>query len=220
LLQIAPAHGTLSFANDGSFIYTPIANYFGSDSFIYKANDGSGDSNPATVSIDVNPVNDAPVAADKTIESSKTTAHVFSESDFGFSDVDHNHLSSVKIDGLPQFGKLTDAGAKVSVGEFVSAADIAAGKLVFTPSTLMSGNDNKMTFQVQDDGGTANGGIDTSLAPSVFNAHTFQSFTSFQGLLFPDSLSGKAPVTVTQQTDSLAGFLNFFQRIMHLLPTM
>ena len=42
----------------------------------------------------------------------------------------------------------------------ISAADIAAGKLVYTPST--SGQDTSFGFQVRDDGGTANGGKDTS----------------------------------------------------------
>ena len=38
---------------DGSFTYTPTAGFGGSDSFTYKANDGSADSNVATVNIDV-----------------------------------------------------------------------------------------------------------------------------------------------------------------------
>ena len=44
--------------------YTPAANYNGSDSFTFTVNDGTVDSNVATVSITVNAVNDAPVAAD------------------------------------------------------------------------------------------------------------------------------------------------------------
>jgi VCBS repeat-containing protein len=212
MLQSGPAHGTVDLAGNGSFLYTPAANYFGPDSFSYKANDGSVNGNLATVAIEVNPVNDAPVAANKTLESLKTSAHVFNASDFGFSDTDHNNLLNVKIDGLPQFGSLTNDGAKVATGDSISAVDIAAGKLVFTPSLLVSGNDNKIIFQVQDDGGTANGGSDTSLVPNIFNVQTAQSFTSFQGLLFPDSLNGEAPVSVSQQTDSLAGFLNFFSQ--------
>ena len=58
-----PSHGTLTLRNDGSFTYTPAANYNGPDSFTYKANDGAADSNVATVAITVTPVNDAPVAA-------------------------------------------------------------------------------------------------------------------------------------------------------------
>ena len=55
-----PEHGTLDFESDGSFIYIPDENYNGSDSFTFMANDGSADSNTATVDITVNPVNDAP----------------------------------------------------------------------------------------------------------------------------------------------------------------
>jgi VCBS repeat-containing protein len=55
-----PAHGTLSFNADGSFAYTPAPDYNGADSFTYKANDGSADSNVAIVAITVTPVNDAP----------------------------------------------------------------------------------------------------------------------------------------------------------------
>src|SRR4030095_9774750 len=47
---------------DGPFVSPPTANYSGSDSFTYKANDGTADSNTVTVSITVNAVNDAPVA--------------------------------------------------------------------------------------------------------------------------------------------------------------
>ena len=40
-----PANGTLILNADGSFVYTPNANFNGTDSFTYKANDGSADSN-------------------------------------------------------------------------------------------------------------------------------------------------------------------------------
>jgi VCBS repeat-containing protein len=60
VLVAGPQHGTLSLSPDGSFVYTPAANYFGSDSFSYKATDGIDDSNVATVSIAVAAVNDLP----------------------------------------------------------------------------------------------------------------------------------------------------------------
>ena len=59
-----PSHGTLTLNADGSFTYTPFSDYNGPDSFTYVANDGSVDSNVATVSITVTEVNDAPVAGD------------------------------------------------------------------------------------------------------------------------------------------------------------
>jgi VCBS repeat-containing protein len=65
------ANGSLSLNANGSFTYTPKANYFGSDSFTYRVSDGSLDSGVATVTIDVKAVNDAPVLvqpADATIK--------------------------------------------------------------------------------------------------------------------------------------------------------
>ena len=64
VLVAGPAEGALTLNADGSFVYTPNADFNGSDSFTYVANDGTADSNVATVTIDVAPVNDAPVAAD------------------------------------------------------------------------------------------------------------------------------------------------------------
>ena len=61
VLVSGPSHAaSFTLDADGSFSYTPEANWNGSDSFTYKANDGTTDGNVATVSIVVNPVNDAP----------------------------------------------------------------------------------------------------------------------------------------------------------------
>ncbi len=59
----APTHGTLS-GTAPNLTYTPSTNYNGADSFTFKANDGTVDSNIATINITVNAVNDAPVAVD------------------------------------------------------------------------------------------------------------------------------------------------------------
>jgi hypothetical protein len=45
-----PTHGVLTQNADGTYNYTPVANYNGGDSFTYKVNDGQLDSNIATVS--------------------------------------------------------------------------------------------------------------------------------------------------------------------------
>ena len=64
-----PTHGTLS-GTGATRNYTPNANYNGADSFTFKANDGTADSNTATVSITVNAVDDNPVA----VNDNKTVA--------------------------------------------------------------------------------------------------------------------------------------------------
>jgi hypothetical protein len=55
-----PAHGSATINANGIFSYTPTANFNGADSFTFKANDGSLDSNVATVTLTVFPVPDAP----------------------------------------------------------------------------------------------------------------------------------------------------------------
>ena len=55
-----PAHGALTLNLDGSFTYTPDANYSGADSFTYGVDDGHGGKDTATVNLTVTAVADAP----------------------------------------------------------------------------------------------------------------------------------------------------------------
>jgi VCBS repeat-containing protein len=57
-----PAHGKLTQNADGTWTYTADKDWYGTDNFTYRVNDGIADSNLATVSITVAAVNDAPVA--------------------------------------------------------------------------------------------------------------------------------------------------------------
>ncbi len=108
----------------------------------------------------------APSGADNTITMTEGASYSFSAADFPFSDADGDGLAAVKISSLPAAGALTDDSLAVTAGEFVGAADIGAGKLVFSPTTGASGTPyTSFTFQVEDDGGTANGGAD--LDPSA-----------------------------------------------------
>jgi VCBS repeat-containing protein len=67
VLVNAPPYGTLLLKADGSFHYMPRGDFSGADSFTYRANDGIAESNLATVTITVQPLNDAPVAHDDSI---------------------------------------------------------------------------------------------------------------------------------------------------------
>lgn len=67
------SNGSLSFTN-GAFTYTPVRNYCGPDSFTYKVNDGTVDSNIATVTITIACVNDPPVANDNSHTTPEDTA--------------------------------------------------------------------------------------------------------------------------------------------------
>src|SRR5262249_14526301 len=64
LLSASPGHGALTLTANGSFTYTPAANFNGTDSFTYRARDPfEAVSAATTVTITVRPVNDAPTAA-------------------------------------------------------------------------------------------------------------------------------------------------------------
>jgi len=57
---MGPRNGALTFAADGSFIYTPNPGFSGTDSFVYAVSDGS-ETSQATVTLTVNAVNEAPI---------------------------------------------------------------------------------------------------------------------------------------------------------------
>ncbi|MFQ5968526.1 MAG: Ig-like domain-containing protein [Acidimicrobiia bacterium] len=67
-----PANGTLS-GTAPNLTYAPKADFNGSDSFTFKVNDGLADSLPATVSITVTAVNDAPTADDQSVTTDQDT---------------------------------------------------------------------------------------------------------------------------------------------------
>jgi VCBS repeat-containing protein len=66
-VTIHPTHGTVSMNPDGSYTYTPNANFHGTDVFTYQVCDANGDCSTATVTITVNSVNDKPVAVNDVI---------------------------------------------------------------------------------------------------------------------------------------------------------
>ena len=114
--------GTLDFnETTGAFTYTPDANFNGSDSFTYEADDGNGGTSTATVTITINPVNDAPVALDDTAttdEDVAVTVDVLAND----SDVDGPSLTIDSIDSV--------------VG---GTANIVGGQIEFTPTANFNG---------------------------------------------------------------------------------
>src|SRR5206468_405082 len=73
ILLSQPTRGSLTLNGNCSFSYVPAANYNGTDSFTYKANDGQADSGSATVSITITGVNDAPLALNDSYTTTENT---------------------------------------------------------------------------------------------------------------------------------------------------
>jgi VCBS repeat-containing protein len=135
VLVSGPSHGALTLNADGSFSYTPAANYNGPDGFSYRANDGEADSAAATVSITVKAVNDAPQAAGDSYSTAEDTALTIPAAGVlgNDTDVDSSALSALLVSG-PAHGTLTlnpDGG------------------FTYTPSANYSGPDS-FTYRVND----------------------------------------------------------------------
>ena len=167
--------------NSGLLKFTPAANANGASyaSFTFAVQDNGGTANsgvdldptPNTITVNVTSVNDAPAGTDATVTTPEDTAYTFSTADFGFSDPDDvpaNSLLAVKITALPAAGSLTDNGVAVALNQFISVADINSGLLKFTPAANANGASYaSFTFAVQDNGGTANSGVDLDPTPNT-----------------------------------------------------
>lgn len=129
----------------------------------FAVTDGDGGiSNTSTTMINVAPVNDEPGGTDSTVTTPEDTAYTFLTADFGFTDqLDSNSFLGIRITALPAIGSLSNNGVAVSAGDYISTADISAGLLVYLPPADANGTGiASISFQVRDDGGTANGGDD------------------------------------------------------------
>ncbi|WP_306224535.1 Ig-like domain-containing protein [Bosea beijingensis] len=166
--SVAVSNGSVQLNADGTLIFTPAANYNGAVSFTYTVASG-GTTETATVSVTVNSVNDAPAGTDKTITLAEDTGYSFTAADFGFSDPNDNPantLQAVVITTLPPNGSLTLSGTAVTAGQVIAAANIA--NLRWTPAPDANGAAlASFTFQVRDNGGTANGGQNTDPIPNT-----------------------------------------------------
>ncbi|UUZ76339.1 cadherin-like domain-containing protein [Polaromonas sp. P1(28)-13] len=135
------AGGTAVLNGDGTVSFTPDANFNGAASFSYTASDGQASSNSASVTVNVAPVNDAPVLSSPLADRSfiRGTAFVFAIPAASFTDGDGDSLSytAALADGSPlpswlQFsaatGTFTGNPAIPDVGDFnvrVTASDPA-----------------------------------------------------------------------------------------------
>ena len=124
-----PSHGTVTLGSNGSISYVPTANYVGSDSFTYKANDGTADSNTVTVSLTVTASNAAPACAGVPLTTAEDTSADAAPS---CTDADGDTLTYA-IATQPSHG----------------TASIAAGQLHYVPAANYHGPDS-FTYQAND----------------------------------------------------------------------
>ena len=121
--------------------------------------------------IQINAVNDEPSGTDNTISLPEDASYVFSVTDFGFSDnLDNHGLSSLLISSVPDSGLLMLNNAPVFMGDKVTLADINSGQFVYISEPNVNGSGVAgFDFQVLDDGGIVNSGVDTDTTPNTIS---------------------------------------------------
>jgi VCBS repeat-containing protein len=148
----APNHGTLVLQADGTYTYTPTANYHGTDSFQYEARDGNGGTDTATVTVTITAVNDTPAAVDDTPAAiNEDTVLNGSSVLANDTDIDGDTLSvnTTPVDA-PDHGTLTL---------------LADGTYTYTPAANYHGTDS-FQYEVSD----GNGGTDTATVTITITA--------------------------------------------------
>ena len=139
VLDINTNDGTLVLNSNGNFTYTPNANFVGSDSFTYHVNDGTLDSNIATVAITITSENDTPVAQD---DQSETQQNVPISIDVLENDSDvENDLLNILLTVDPSQTKGT--------------AELENSKVLFTPLTDFVG-ETSFSYRISDGDKTSN----------------------------------------------------------------
>jgi VCBS repeat-containing protein len=137
VLVAGPAHGTLALQANGGFNYSPTPNYYGADSFTYRASDGTQQSAAATVTITVTPVNDPPVAVNDVATTSRNVAVTIAVL-ANDTDVDGSIVAStLTLATSPRNGSVTKK---------------ANGTVVYTPKRSFTGTDS-FTYTVKDNNG-------------------------------------------------------------------
>lgn len=129
-----PVNGVISLLANGNLTYTPNANYFGVDSFNFVVNDGLVSSAPATVSLTINSVLDAPIAINDSYAPNQDTIFFVPVMN-NDSDADSTILTLTGYTN-PSHGTLSVSGTGFS----------------YTPTALYAGPDS-FTYRLVDDTG-------------------------------------------------------------------
>ena len=150
-----PSSGTLTLLAPGQYRYQPNLNFNGTDQFTFVAFDGLLSSSPATVSIQITPVNDAPSAANVSIALDEFTSY------------DSRTAGNQRLqgsDGDPEVNQvLTYTIMTPPTNGTLTFFDPATGDFVYTPTGNYNGPDS-FTYRVMDDAAAG--------APAGLNSNT------------------------------------------------
>ena len=152
-----PAHGSLT-GTGNTLNYMPDQDYFGSDSFTFKVNDGGTDSNVATVNINVTAVNDSPVAVNDSKETSEDTPLTFSAADLTANDT---------AGPANENSQTLTVASVITTPDTHGTASLSNGQVTYTPAGNYNGTAS-FDYQVCDNG-TTNGSLDAKCVIATVN---------------------------------------------------
>ncbi len=150
--QVPPTSATV--------VYTPNANYFGPDSFTFTATDGQATSAPATATITVVSINDAPSFTGGAAQTVLEDAGAQTVTGFA---------TAISVGPANESAQsfTFEITNNTNAALFSTAPAISpTGTLTYTPAANANGTAT-ITYQLRDNGGTANGGIDVSPTQTV-----------------------------------------------------
>ena len=187
--EYSPQHGTVELDADGSFIYTPDPGYSGPDSFAYRANDGQSSSPPTLVSITVNAVNDAPVAANERLQHQRRL-----------------RLGGAGAGGVGQRHRRRRGRADGHPGHRAGQRCCGAerdGSFTYTPAANFSGTDS-FTYQASDGSSLPSNTATVTINVTAVNDAPTVSVAP-GGSCAANDRSGTLNLTVTDVDDPAAG---------------
>ena len=133
------SNGSLSLSSDGAFIYTPAANFSGSDNFTYQISDGKGESSQAQVNIIITEVNDQPIASDQVFTLAEDKTHGDSVGTVVASDIEGNSLSFAIVGGDASLFNIESSSGQITVNGI-------------TPLNFENIIQHAITLEITDDG--------------------------------------------------------------------
>jgi hypothetical protein len=134
---------------------------------------------------EVDVINDAPSGADKWLPLDSRGLYRFQVSDFGFTDANGDAFSGVIFSdatGLSLNGQVLTNGQFVATSDITSLEWVGVGQVDLDSPTI--------SFQVVDDGGTDNGGLDTDQTPNTITFELIEDFAYAIGTRGDDNLVG------------------------------
>jgi LruC domain-containing protein len=162
-----PSNGTVINVGDGRFYYTPNTDYYGVDSFDYQICDTDGLCDTATVTININSVNDLPEANG---DSASTELNTSVTVDVAANDSD--------VDGTLDWANASILSGPTN-GSVVSNGD---GTFTYTPDAVFQGNDS-FIYQICDfDGGCDSASAVINVGPQELTWESETTFVAYEDL--------------------------------------